>query len=97
MFFAKYEADAWRVGWYGYAIRLAHCFLHSVCVCEILYSEPSPLCKRSPTSLCLPFLFAFVSCGSLLYFFSGSLSYVSPGAMSSSQHTLIASSTLRCE
>ena len=92
------EADARRVWRQGCAVRLARCLLSLVCLrlWNTLWSEPSSICKRSPAVLCLPFLSALLSSGSPLFvFWSGSLSCMSPGATSSSQQVLIASSTLR--
>lgn len=63
-----FEADAWRIWWWGPVVSLAHWFSCGLPAPRkhrsFLWSEPSSTLTRSPTILCLLFLSTFVSSGS---------------------------------
>lgn len=74
-----FEADAWRIWWWGRVVILANCCLHVFClhlkyrihrcIYEVFHEVyPS---QQGAQQFCLPFLSTFLSSGSpfLLYFF----------------------------
>lgn len=102
-----FEADAWRIWWWGRVVILANCCLHVFClhlkyrihrcIYEVFHEVYPSQQGAQQFSVCLfSLLFCLLGHHSFYIFFSGSHSCVSPsGGASSLPQALVSSSMLR--